>query len=142
MSRTPNVIEIDATVLDSTSLLVPRDITNSEVVNVPTGTDFSELDAYEFANASVRASYSAKVVNDADEVVDAQVCVTTSDDEAFQSYDTDGTASVATGSPPDNVELQHGTLTAASLNVDLTAATTPTTGTVTVVFNSRLYGSA
>lgn len=141
--RCPNVIEIDASALGSSSTLVPRDISNTEVATVPDGYDFGEIDAYEMGSESVKADYAVKVVNDADQAVDATVCVTTSEDDAFEDYDTDGTASVSTGSSPSNVELLDGSLPIAAINVDLTASTTPSSGTtVKIVFDNRLHGGA
>jgi len=123
-----NVYEVDATTIDSNGVVVPQDLDG-------------EPDAYEFGDRELARQWAAKIVNDADESVDAQPLATTSDDGSFQEYDEVGsTRTVATGSPPDNVELLSHDDVAASVGVKLVAATTPTTGTVKVVFNSRRYG--
>jgi hypothetical protein len=126
-----NTYTVDATTIDSNGVIVPKDLAN-------------ELASHEFSTRSIKSEWAIKVVNDADESVDAQALVTTSDDvESFDEYaENGGTETAATGSPPDNVAYLTGDVVAAAIAVELTAATTPTTETVTGVFNTRLTGGA
>jgi len=142
-SRCPNVLVLDATVVDANGVVVPRDIDNTDLDTVPRGYDFSEIGAYEFPSRSLKADWVVKVVNDADADVDVTAGVTTGDDATFDDYAEDGPAETAsTGSAPDNVVHIHGETVAGHLGVELLADPAPTNGTLTVVFGSRLYGGA
>lgn len=141
MSRMPNWVEIDATVIDTDGVVVPRDIDNDDVVDVPDGYDFAEIDAYQIGDAHVKHDWAIKIVNDADESIDTQPLASTSDDGAFESAAEDGSnETVGPGDPPENVELIHSETVAQYVGIELSADPVPTTGTVTVVFNSRRYG--
>jgi len=126
-----NTYTVDATTIDSNGVIVPKDLAD-------------EPASHEFSTRSIKSEWAIKVVNDADESVDAQALVTTSDDvESFDEYAENGsTETAATGTPPDNVAYLTGDVVAAAIAVELTAATTPTTGQVKVVFNTRLTGGA
>ena len=140
--RMPNVVVLDATVIGAGGIAVPGDIDNTDLDNPPRGYDFSEFDAYPLSRA-IKSDWAAKVVNDADEAVDAVAAVATSDDATLSEYTEDGSSqTVSTGGPPANVELIDGSTVAGHLGVVLSADPAPTAGTVTVAFNSRLYGGA
>jgi len=140
--RMPNVVVLDATVIGVSGIAVPGDIDNADLDDPPRGYDFSEFDAYPLSRA-IKSDWAVKVVNDGDADVDAVAAVATSDDATLSEYTGDGTSqTVSTGNPPDNVELIDGSTVAGHLGVVLSADPEPTTGTVTVVFNSRLYGGA
>jgi hypothetical protein len=101
MRRCPNVITLDATVIDASGVIVPTDVSNSDLDSVPRGYEFADI------------------------------------------YAEDGPAETAsTGSAPDNVVHIHGETVAGHLAAELVADPAPTTGTVTVIFGSRLYGGA
>lgn len=143
MLRMPNVVEIDATAVTTSGILIPKDIDNSDVVNVPRGYDFADFDAYEFGTRSVKSDWVIKVVNDADNPVDVEAGVSTGSDEMFADWTTDGTAETApTGDPPNNVVHISGETVAAFLGTRLTADPVPTTGTITIEFGSRRLGGA
>jgi hypothetical protein len=137
----PNVVTLDATVVDANGVVVPRDIDNTDLDTVPRGYDFAEIDAYAFASRAVKSDWVVKVINDGDNPVDVTAGVSTGDDDGFQEYAEDGTAETAqTGTPPDNVVHITGTTVAAFLGAELVADPAPTTGTIAVVFGGRLYG--
>jgi len=143
MTRTPNVITLDATIVDAGGVIVPRDIDNSDLDSVPRGYDFAELDSYEFPTRAVKSDWVVKVINDGDADVDVTAGVSTADDGGFAEYAEDGPAETAqTGSPPDNVVHITGTTVAAFLGAELVADPAPTAGTITVIFGGRLYGGA
>ncbi|MCU4743469.1 hypothetical protein [Natronoglomus mannanivorans] len=128
MSTHKNVYRIDAADVEG-GMLIPKDIEG-------------EVDAYEL-NRSVKSDWAIKVVNDTDADVDATALVSTSDDSAFEAYAEDGAPETAsTGDAPDNVVYITGETVAGYLGAELAADPAPTSGTVTVVFNSRLYGGA
>jgi len=126
---TKNVYTIDATTIDSNGVVVPKDLSGDPA------------DAHSMTDAHVRSAWAIKVVNDADEAVDLQPLVTTSDDETFDEYVEDGpTETINTGNVPDNTGLVTGETVSKHIGAELTASTTPTAGTVKVVFNTRRYG--
>jgi len=101
----PNVVVLDATVIGASGIAVPGDIDNTDLDNPPRGYDFSEFDAYPLSWA-IKSDWAAKVVNDADEAVDAVAAVGTSDDATLSEYTEDGTSqTVSTGVVPDNMQL-------------------------------------
>lgn len=141
--RCPNVLVLDATIVDASGVVVPRDIDNDDLDTVPQGYDFSEIDAYTLPSRSVKSDLVAKAINDANTEFDLTVGVTTADDASFEDWSNDdGPVTVETGTPPDNVEHGHIETVAGHLGVKLVADPAPTTGTITVVFGSRLYGGA
>jgi len=140
--RMPNVVVLDATVIGASGIAVPGDIDNTDLDNPPRGYDFSEFESYPLSRA-VKSDWAVKIMNDGDADVDAVPMVGTSDDPNFTEHIEDGPEeTVTTGTPPDNVGLFSGETIAGHLGVVLSADPAPTAGTVTVVFNTRLYGGA
>jgi len=143
MRRCPNVITLDATIVDANGVIVPRDVDNADLDSVPRGYEFADIDAYELPSRSVKGDWVMKVINDGDADVDVTAGVTTADDGAFSEYAEDGTAETAsTGTAPDNIVHIHGETVAGFLGAELVADPAPTGGTITVIFGSRLYGGA
>ncbi|MFC3957557.1 hypothetical protein [Halovivax cerinus] len=137
-----NVYEIDATDITTDGILVPRD------VGTDANGDAVDADAYTWGSRhrDQKHDWAAKLVNvDADEAVDLEAAITTSDDiDTFQEYALAGDAGTAdpgnVNAVPATVALIDGITVAAAVNAHLTADPVPTTGTVKVVFNSRRYG--
>jgi hypothetical protein len=143
MRRCPNVITLDATVIGASGVTVPTDVSNSDLADAPRGYEFADIDAYELPSRSLKGDWVVKVVNDSDAAVDATPGITTADDETFVDYAEEGsTQTVQTGSPPGNVAHIHSDTVAGHLAAELVADPAPATGTVTVIFGSRLYGGA
>lgn len=141
--RCPNVLVLDATVVDAAGVVVPTDLVDADLDSVPRGYDFSAIDAYELPSRAVKSDWVVKVVNDADADVDVTAAVTAAGDGAFADWTGDGPAETAsTGAPPDNVVHFSGSTVASALGAELVADPAPTNGTVTVFFGDRLYGSA
>jgi hypothetical protein len=138
----PNVIVLDATVVDASGVVVPRDIDDADLDSVPQGYDFSTIDAYELSRA-VKSDWVVKVTNDADNDVDVTPGVTTAGDGAFDDWTGDGNAETApSGSVPDNIVHITGETVAGHIGVELVADPAPTSGTLTIEFGSRRYGGA
>ena len=115
--------ELDAANLDTAGTIVPTDLPGNDAYSLGTG----------------QAKYwGVKIVNDSDQDVDATPVLSTSDDRSLTEYDTVSglTVTVATGSPPDNVELLDSDLVGGALGVELTPAAAAT-GSVTVHFIER-----
>jgi len=141
MKRCPNVLLLDATVIDAGGVLVPTDIGNGDLDTVPRGYDFSAINSFSLPSRSVRSAWAIKAVNDGDADVDVTPAVSTADDSSLNDYAEDSTATtVSTGSPPDNVEHLTSETVAGHLAAELVADPAPTGGTVTVVFEPRVYG--
>jgi len=115
--------ELDAANLDTAGTIVPTDLPGD--------------DAYSLGTAQAKY-WGVKIVNGSDQPVDATPVLSTSDDRGLTEYDTvDGlTVTVATGSPPDNVELLDSDLVGGALGVELTRGAAAT-GSGTVHFIER-----
>jgi len=143
MKRCPNRLVLDATVIDASGVLVPTDIGNGDLDSVPRGYDFSEIDSYTLPSRSVRSAFAIKVVNDGDADVDVTPAVSTADDAGLADYAEDGsTTTVTTGNAPDNVAHLTSETVAGHLGAELVADPAPTSGTVTVVFEPRVFGGS
>lgn len=130
MSASPykTVYEVDASTLDTGGTIVPTDLDE-------------EVAAYSFGGNGYKTEWGIKVVNDADQDIDATPLLSTSDDDDFAEYDTvEGlNVTVPSGTSPDNTELLDSDLLGAYLGIELAPAAAAT-GTVKIVFQSRNMG--
>jgi hypothetical protein len=118
-----NIYTVDNSDLDGSSVIVPKDTEDGQ-------------DSFDSRSTKQKHEVLVKVVNNTDQNFDATPAFSSSDDEEFTEYDTadDETATVSTGSVPDNVESFrfHGV----RLN---NFAGDPTSGEVKITINSKVY---
>lgn len=128
-----NIYEIDASNLDGTGHIVPIELSGADSDDRPYALDHD-----------VKEEWAIKVYNNADQDVDATPLISTSDDGGFAEYDAvDALTTTVTsgGAVPGSVELLDSDLVGGYIALRLTAAATPVTGTIKVVFQSRKMGA-
>lgn len=128
----PNVYTVDNSELDTSAVLVPK--------NVPSS---ASNDSYN-TTSKEKVEVLIKVVNSTDADIDATPAFTSGDDEGFSEYDT-ATAETTTvssgGGIPTSVETFRVEPSFTYHGLEIDPATDPTSGDVKITIEHKTYSS-